>query len=350
MGAFGLTTTAAFALSAGQDPVRTAWFDRAGRTGAGWVGGDMAASTLLPDGRSAWVFGDTFAGELRPDGTLKPGWRFLSNSMVTTGPTGAFQSYFGRGGDGTAAALIGASNDGAWYWMVEGVVDAGRLRVFALQYRMTDQDDPWGFSFTGRVVIASFRLPTLTLERVHEAPSSGTGVQWGEAVVAEGAYFYVYGSKPLPVPGYGTFHRIHVARVRRASTLLGPWQYLDASGQWVADKTRSAPVPVTNGTGGESLVHISDVRRLPDGRFGALSDAYAGVVQEYYAPTPWGPFGQPVVLYRPPETAAGYLSYSPRYHPQFDAGTATSIGYSVNGGEWPPPTNSYRPRFVRVQR
>ncbi len=234
--------------------------------------------------------------------------------------------------------------------MVEGVVDAGRLRVFALQYRTTDRDDPWGFAFTGRVVLASFTLPGLTLERVQEAPSSATGIQWGGAVMADGGYFYVYGSKPVPVAGYGTFHRTHLARVRRATTLLGRWQYLDASGRWVADKARSAPLVVSEKGGGESLVHISDVRRLPDGRFGALSDAYSGVVQEYYAPTPWGPFREPAVLYRPPETMDGYWSYSPRYHPQFDAGAATSIGYSVNGGEWPPATNSYRPRFIRVRR
>ena len=344
--AIAAVTHAVTAQNSEVDSVRTAWFDRAGAPGGAWAGGDVGASVLLPDGQSVWTWGDTFYGGVNPDGTLQPGWRFVQgNALTLTTSTGALTSIFGSG----PSSLVKPATPGNWLWMADATLDQERLRVFMNEFYRTGSG-MWDFAWTGRTWIASFTWSGL--ESVDLAPGSGNGIAWGSAIMEEWPYFYIYGDEEVPIPGFGNFHRVHVARVLQSAGLFGQWTYFSGlnfnGSSWVTNKNRSQALTLL-GTR-DNFCHVNGVRRLPDGRYGMLSMLFPGeTIDEYYATSPEGPWGNKTVLYRPPETGVGnQFSYMARYHPQFDSGSKTSIGYSVNGGTW--GTNFYRPRFILVDR
>lgn len=325
------------------DTTRTEWFDRAGKGGPGWAGGDVGASVLLPDGRSVWTWGDTFYGTVAPTGLMNAGWRFVQgNALVATSNAGGFTSVYAAG----PSALFKPPTAGnSWYWMADATLDAGRLRIFMHETYRTGSG-AWDFAWTGKTDVASLSLSTGRTEGVTPATGSGNGIAWGSAIMEESGYFYIYGDETVPIPGFGNWHRTHVARVLQSAGLFGPWQYFNGT-TWVSDKTQTRAMTLD---GGDNFSQVSGVRRLPDGRYAMLSMLFPGTtIDEYYSASPRGPWADHVVLYRPPETGvSNQYCYMARYHPQFDLNGSTSIGYSVNGAPW--GTNAYRPRFILVQR
>lgn len=76
-----------------------ALFDRRGKTGTQWLGGDGANSLRLPSGKDLWVFSDSSIGVPSAAGgidTTKP-WGMVNNSFVRTDPSnaGSFESLYG---------------------------------------------------------------------------------------------------------------------------------------------------------------------------------------------------------------------------------------------------------------
>src|SRR3954447_26146129 len=161
------------------------------KSDSSWSGGDQAATVALPDGRVLWLFGDTVRGARLPDGSRAMGSAFVHNSaLVQTG--GCLRAL------PAAAELIPNRPDGQWYWPLTGVVVGHRLVVLCARVTGTGTG---GFDFRTTGVDAavfdlSSGLPRLT--GMVPTPSSytpETGFQLGQAVVRDGGWLYVYGSR-----------------------------------------------------------------------------------------------------------------------------------------------------------
>ena len=159
--------------------------------GPGWVGGDATYSTELPNGQEAFVFSDTLIGTAEPDGSAAFSG-FVHNSELV-GWIPRLRADYG----GTVAApqaLIPDSDGNGDQWQVSATyVERGQQLVFVNEF--SPQAGLFG-QFTGHAGIAVLRLSR------HGAPSFSSIVplpsdpltQWGNAVVQDNAYTYVYGS------------------------------------------------------------------------------------------------------------------------------------------------------------
>src|SRR6266545_4577777 len=233
------TPPAAAALPAGgmSAAALNTLFNAYGNTSGRWSGADSTASVLLPDGRAAWLFSDTFLGTVNADFSRPTTSPFINNSIVVQDGTSLVATLHG----GTVSApesLVRATQAGEFYWVGDGTVDGGALRVLYNRYRRTGVGS-LDVALAGTALV-TFDLPGLTLRGITELPL-GTTVGWGSAMLEDGGYTYVYGTE-------GTADGMkfaHLARVP-AGGLAGPWQFWTGSG-W--STTESASARLMSGVG-----------------------------------------------------------------------------------------------------
>jgi hypothetical protein len=191
---------------------------------ASWGGGDQAASVALPGGRVLWMFGDTVRGH-----------RLVHNAMLVQ-----------TGGCLTAVPaadeVVPTRADGEWYWPQSAIVVGDRLIVFCARVRRTGPG-PFGFRTTGvdaAVFALTGVLPSfLGLAQTPSSRSPETGAQYGKAVLIDGGWLYVYGSRQIPA-AFG--RAVTVARVRPSAVLRpSSWEYWNGTG-WSARAQRATPV------------------------------------------------------------------------------------------------------------
>src|SRR6266540_4222418 len=276
------TPPAAAALPAGgmSAAALNTLFNAYGNTSGRWSGADSTASVLLPDGRAAWLFSDTFLGTVNADFSRPTTSPFINNSIVVQDGTSLVATLHG----GTVSApesLVRATQAGEFYWVGDGTVDGGALRVLYNRYRRTGVGS-LDVALAGTALV-TFDLPGLTLRGITELPL-GTTVGWGSAMLEDGGYTYVYGTE-------GTADGMkfaHLARVP-AGGLAGPWQFWTGSG-W--STTESASARLMSGVGTSFGIQ-------------KVNGQYVVVTQEtglifhpgfvaYTAATPTGPFTGPV--------------------------------------------------------
>ncbi len=335
------TPPAAAALPAGgmSAAALNTLFNAYGNTSGRWSGADSTASVLLPDGRAAWLFSDTFLGTVNADFSRPTTSPFINNSIVVQDGTSLVATLHG----GTVSApesLVRATQAGEFYWVGDGTVDGGALRVLYNRYRRTGVGS-LDVALAGTALV-TFDLPGLTLRGITELPL-GTTVGWGSAMLEDGGYTYVYGTE-------GTADGMkfaHLARVP-AGGLAGPWQFWTGSG-W--STTESASARLMSGVGTSFGIQ-------------KVNGQYVVVTQEtglifhpgfvaYTAATPTGPFTGPVQLFTAPEPQPGspLIAYDARLHPELAQAGKLLVSYNVNSltsGDVYADARIYRPRFVDV--
>jgi hypothetical protein len=265
-----------------------------------WAGGDQAATVPLPGGRVLWLFGDTVRGHRLPTGARSADSRMVHNAMLVQ-----------TGGCLTAVPatheVVPSRSDGQWYWPQTAVVRGDELVVLCSRVQRTGAG-AFGFRTTGvDAAVFSLKGGMPRFVRMATTPSSSTpesGFQFGAAVVADGPWLDVYGSRQVP----GAFGRdVAVARVRPAD-LLHPkaWQYWSA-GRWshraptVVARGWSSAFSVWRDAGGtHALTKLHDVHGR-DVVLGAAASATA-------------PFAFRTVADAP--STGGVLRYNPLAHPE----------------------------------
>jgi hypothetical protein len=282
-----------------------------------WAGGDQAATVALPGGRTLWLFGDTVSGHRATDGGYEPGWTLRHNSFLVE-DAGCLRSVETRLPE-TATS---------WYWPAAGVVDAGRLAVFAMHAVRTSGG--LGFRIEG-MAVADYDLAadgTPTLRGVHPLttqPHAADITLWGQGVLVAGDDVYVYGTRGDVA--HGAFGRaLFVARAPRGSLAdARTWRYFDgtrfgpdpARAQPVVDAVRgvSTSVSVVPTAHGVAVVSKQD-------------EVYGSTVAAWTAPTPTGTFTAAPLLAAPSDVSRGELRYSALAHPELklaDGGLLVSV-------------------------
>jgi hypothetical protein len=189
----------------------------------GWSGGDQAASLVLPSGQVLWLFGDTVQGTQAPTGGYDLGTRMVHNSFLVQ-DGGCLTAV--NGPDRTE--VIPNASNGDWYWPQSALLEKGMLVVLATRVRRTG---PGSMDFrtvgTDAAVFALHRGRPV-FHRMARTPSTGVedgGVEYGAALVPQGAFTYVYGTRK--VAGDLVFGRaVTLARVPNGSLLeQAKWRY-----------------------------------------------------------------------------------------------------------------------------
>ena len=321
------------------------------RLEGGWAGGDGAESVPLPDGRTLWIFGDTIVGRsAESGGGYAPGVRMVRNSFVLQ-DRGCLHPVNGPGG----REVLATRGDGSFYWPTAGIVDAGRLFLFASRMRVTGIDS-FAFQQVGTDVaiidVPRGGAPVVRVVR-HVSPSDGTAVpSWGQALARSGGWLYVYGTRTDPRP-YQFGKELYVARTRPGHLAdMRAWRYFDGH-RFVASARAARPV-IRSDTGVSTTLSVLVDHRgratLVSKQFGFLGTE----VRAWTAPTPVGPFSlaRPRLFAAPSDDRSGELLYLAEAHPQFRlAGGKTLVTISRNNRDLTKVMSDrllYRPQFHAV--
>ena len=296
-----------------------------GQLGPGWVGGDSAYSTRLPDGRVTFVFADTLIGTAHADGTAT--FTGMAHSSELVGDLSNLVADYGGTYSAPQALIPDTYNSGGIWEPLATYTQGDNQMIFVNEY--TGPPGILSLSYGGRSGIAVMSVPSQgppTLSSVTLLPID-PATEWGSAVLASGGYLYVYGAVPDLV--HHDVYGMKVARAPAGQSLdINAWEYWSGS-QWVAGESNAALVPTVN--------QLTGVMPDPDGKgFIAVSVPsgvfYDTTVDLSYASSPEGPWTAPQPVYVIPEIRqyAGEMAYYPTFHPEISSGDQLIVSYNID--------------------
>jgi hypothetical protein len=315
--------------------------------GPGWVGGDAAYSTTLPDGREAFVFSDTLLGTAEPSGSASLTGMPHSSELVGDLPY-LITDYAGT--YASPSTLIPDTFDTSDTWQMDGTYsEGGNQLIFVNEFEpvagsMFDE-------FTGRSGIAVMSVPTDGMPSLASVTLLPTDqyTQWGTSVMQSGGYTYVYGSDFNY--SANAFYGMKIARVALGQSLnLSAWQYWNGS-QWVSGESNAVPVV--------TLTVLTGVMPNPGGS-GFVAASIPGsvytdtTVDLSYACSPEGPWTTPQPVYDIPQVNQypNEVAYMSTFHPELSEDGNLVISYSIDsmGGLSALEQNvhQYQPQFLDV--
>jgi hypothetical protein len=342
------SSTAAPGIRVERDVALQKLFDAYGDAGDNdrWTGSDSAITIPLPDGRFLWTGGDTFLGTVNKDHSRSP-QGFIHNCYVIQEKDGRLGRtlYTPDLGGGPKSFIPSEDKDNAsWFWLGDGFIEGGKLRQMMI--RVTGQ----GYAVVA-TEIATFSLPDLQLEKVEPSPGlyapgrSGGPVDYGEAVVQEKDWTYIYGIESFSARDPFTKF-LHVARARTGHVMEGDWDYWDGTA-WSKIAANSAQL--TDGVGNE----MSVVKTKHGYRAISMKASLGSQVLMFTAKHPQGPWSAGRVIYTAPEYNAQTITYNAKEHPEHHGADWISVSYNVNASSTNTrglysDVRNYRPRFLRV--
>ena len=339
-------------VSATPDPALNAQFTAYGNSGDGWTGADSTWSTRLPGGKELFMFSDTFLEPITAP-TRPTDAQFVHNSFIQI-DDGHMSTIVG-GTPTQPDTLIQPSDPSHWFWLGAGTYLGGTLQVPLTEWRSTGSgafDLALVGSSLARFAPTDLRHP-LSITSLPRA----AGYEWGQWVLPQGDYTYVYGIEDLGADKY-----LHIARVH-GTDLRQPFQFYrggDRSdpGSWSASEADS--VRVMDYVAPELSIHqlrpnLYMLTTL-DG-----TELFSSHLVAYFSTSPTGPFTNKTPLYTTPETGAlgsygnpNVITYNAHVHPELSTANRLVISYNVNsldstiGGDLYRDVSIYRPRFIDV--
>jgi len=317
-----------------------------------WLAGDGAVSVDLGENRTLWVFGDSFVA---PEGERsREDAFFVSNTMAVQrgdDPANASMTFHWRtetvedgspvpaptaGEDSRPSPILPDEEDGEIaHWPNHGTTIDGDLVLFF--NRIERGEGQFGFEargWTAFVVDNPYQRPVDW--RFDEATTSNPfgdqlSVGAGSVFVHED-HLLAYAAREVP-DGEFTRHEPHLFRYAVDDVLAGemtePEVYDPGRRAWVAQhELEQLPEPLFEpGAPGFTLHYDEEDDRWVQVQ---ISGFPTGPVEVRTAPSPMGPFGEPVEAYVPPEAgiedASTYLGHA---HPNL-RGAELVVGYSTN--------------------
>ena len=313
----------------------------ANETGPGWLGGDMAYSTELPNGQESFVFSDTIIGTAQSSGAASI--TGMPNNSELVGSMQNLSTDIG-GTYGSPSSLIPDPTGNDHWWTTSTYVENGNQLVYVNEFTPVSGGD----QFTGRSGIAVLSVSGAGLPSYSSVTPLPTDpdTQWGNAVVQNGSYTYVYGLDSNPTAG--TFYGMKVARVPTGESLqTGAWTYWNDS-QWVSGEANAVAINtgaqlsgVMAQAGGNGYVALS----IPGGAYNASA------VTLSYACSLTGPWSTPQVVYSIPQIAQypGEFAYTPTFHPELTGQGGLVVSYDINStvsGAIFQDIHQYQPQFL----
>ena len=315
--------------------------------GPGWIGGDGAYSTTLPDGRIAFTFSDTFIGRAQPDGQAQFTGMVESSELVGTPPN--LQSDYAGTYESPQSLIPNPGPDGENWELGATYVENGEQLVFVNEDGPVSRSPFQQFLGESGIAVLSATLgPLPTYDTVVALPTD-PDTQWGYALLQSGGYLYVYGT--VTDAATGTFEGMKIARFVPGWCLeTDAWQYWTGSG-WALGEANAVPV-----TTGNPLTGV--VQEPGSASYVAVSTApnvYADdTVDLSFASSPTGPWTSPQPVYSIPEVGQyqDEIAYFPTFHQELSSGNVLVVSYSLDTTDGPSSLaqdiHQYQPRFIDV--
>ncbi len=340
---------------------------------SGWSGGDGTYSIPLngnenfdpdPERKTLIHFSDTFVGEVSSAGVRLAGTHMINNSQARfTGflPLEENINFVWGANDESNSTWIvpetPASEEGDWFWQMDGISLADSIHIFELRMR---SDPQASFAISGVVLasgvinaegqISGIQQKDMPIEYTN--PSDGSQIAFGQAVLAQTArsgcpepdgYIYIYGPR-----SFSGGKALVAARVVEDSlSYAETWRFWDGVG-WSTEMEDCADIFY-----GISQEHSVTQTGVGDYLITFMQGGVSGPVCIAHGESPVGPFSFPELLWTPPETniSNNVFTYNAKAHPHLSAPGELLISYEVNTFDfWEHFSNAdiYHARFIRM--
>jgi hypothetical protein len=312
-----------------------------------WRGADDAYSVLLPDGRVVWLMADGFVAE---EGEPRAGSVFVNNTIGiqrdgSDPRTATLDMHWPETDEGRAIAYFRDPEPGHWFWPGHGAVVGGSLLMFLGRVQHIGGPPPWNFRGAGwraRIVDDWRGSPDDWQPREVLLPDDADLIPEGSgAALAENGWLYLYGFSH----GGTTLTRWSVDDAARGDLRRPQWW--DGDG-WSDDSASRPPAAVVQ-CSPEFTVHYEP--RLGGYALFECAGMDHGRLTVRVAPRLEGPWGEPRVVYTPPESGEpGRFLYAGKAHPHL-RGADLWLTYVVNDhtpDRMVADESIYYPRFVRL--
>jgi len=329
-------------------------YDRLFQRTNGWIGADGNFAVTLTNNLTLWLFSDTFVGGVRDHRRVNA--TMINNSAAWQrgfDPSSArLEFFYGTSAGGKPSALITPSDGKGWFWLFDGVMAHDKLILFLVQIERTNKKSVFGFRQIGLwlgVVSNPLAPPTqwhIEQRKIPFAQFAGDErCSFGSAVLAADGFTYIFGARERT----GRAKTMILARAPADSlTDFAAWQFRTSDG-WSTNAAGAADL-----CGGVASEY--SVSWLPALRQFVLICSENGLspnIVARTAPEPWGPWSEPVVVYRCPETwDKKVFCYAAKAHPMLASSPdELIITYAANSFDFSQIINDtrlYWPRFVRL--
>ena len=325
---------------------------------AGWTGADGVYSVPLSDRKILWLFGDTWWGDVRNNvhvnATIVNNTVAIQNGRLPQ--EAAVEFYAGRTPDGSTAAFIRPADGRGWLWIYHGAIIREHLYLFLVQIERTAQPPAAGFKIIGTWLgqVPNFKDPPqhwqVSRQKIPWGNFSSAATLFGSWLLKEEQWIYIYGTTEDVVEGFHHKYMILARAPQNALSQFNQWRFY-ANGRWSADFRKAERLCA-------GVANEYSVSFLPAmGKYIAVysdSEKTDNIVVRV-APMPWGPWDDPVSLFRCPEANWGpdIICYAAKGHPGLSAApNELIISYIANSTDFETMVSDarlYRPRFIRVE-
>jgi hypothetical protein len=322
----------------------------------GWTGADGAYSVALSEDKTLWLFGDTWVGKIRNGRHVEA--TLINNSIaIQQGKdpaTAKVHFYFRQTVDGRPEPFIRSPDGKRWFWMYDGVLGSDGLYLFLIEL---EKDEPSGFRTVGAWLaqVANAKDYPLKwhirLKRLPWARFAPSGDRFfGSAILEDGGFYYIYGIDEEIRDGWHHKYMI-LARVPNDHLWdLDRWRFY-ADGVWKSDGGASTRLC-------DEMANEYSVSFLEGlGQYIAVytDEGISARIVARKAPTPCGPWSDPVLLFTCPEAEwdPRIFCYAAKGHPSLssakDGLIVTYVANSTDFKQVVADARLYRPRFLKVR-
>lgn len=229
--------------------------------------------------------------------------------------------------------------DSSWFWPEHGMLENDTLKLFMSEFITNNGPPGWNFEFHNTYLVY-MSYPELELLFMEVLPYHDlNGVMYGNQLLADGGYTYIYGRRDGP----NNVANAHLARVA-SGNLSAPWEFYNGSG-WSTDATTSAWITFQQ-------VSQQYAAFKHQGKYVMLTQQiWLGTkIYTLTADAPEGPWENFTEIYSTPLPFPDMFTYNAWAHPQFNEQDELLVSYNSNGDFWQIFNNVelYRPTFIRV--
>jgi len=314
-----------------------------------WLGGDVAYSIDLGQGRVLWLFGDSFIAN-KPGKTRRQA-TFVHNSIaIQTGydPTHASIKFYWPKANGEPFEF--AANEGeVWLWPEDGVRLGDKLLLFFVRVHSDNRKDSLGFTLVGWTALLVENpdaQPSAWIVHRLDTPQSPARLIVGSGVLRTGNFLYAFAPAE---PSHDDYLLRWPLTAAEEGNLSSP-EWWCAGSSWVEQsKLTHPPTPaIPAGSNEFSVVwdsHYNKFFEVESVGFGASDLAIR------WADRLEGPWSGPVKIYHPPESdRPGAFVYAGKVHSRLQGAdlVVTYVANSMDDKILAKDMSIYYPRFVRL--
>ncbi len=318
----------------------------------GITGSDGIISVAMPDGRSVFMNGDSFLGEVK-NGERDTTSTMINNSFIVVNPeqTATISMYQGTY-DEPKSLIIPENDPGKFYWPGHGFVRDGVFHLFMSRFwipKKTDPEGGWGFQFASTQYLRYTWPEFKQLSTQEFKYSLGDGVHWGHAVVDDGEYVYIYGTRP----DEANMCHAHLCRTKITNDKaldIANAEFFDGT-TWAKKSTETVPMKgITSNVSEQFSVFKYEDKYVLLSQQRGIGE---GDIYTYVADNAWGPWINKQLIYTSTEHEENdrIITYNAMAHPQYIKDGELLVSYCVNALDVPlifENVDYYRPVFIRT--